>query len=268
MEIDEQYIQKKTAAAAPTSQQMGGTSVQLTTKNKECSLYGVLIDKINPHQPISAKMERLITFITYLQSQESLVRSYRFSRHESQVTCYAPSPLISLGITSMPPLIQHVTQTRLMGKDAIYRNQSLTSKDGNQLRKRKDELRMYLDNIELKNGVTVKICDRTIIKESASEDFSLVQLNEHQEMQVTEAEMLIRGSGYEVKRSYSTEGETYTFIMNEFADLQEMIHLDRRHISYKCKLSIFKVYDNNSDPSNILGRVIDVECEPDFSRLL
>jgi len=55
--------------------------------------------------------------------------------------------------------------------------------------------------------------------------------------------MLMMGMGYTIGRQYRIEGYTFTFILNEFADLQEMIKLDKRHVEYKAKLTIFKVYN-------------------------
>ena len=59
-----------------------------------CSLYGVLLDNIN----IEKSGERgkaswmLTNFISFLQGQEGIVRSYQFNCGESRVDNYIPSP--------------------------------------------------------------------------------------------------------------------------------------------------------------------------------
>ena len=87
---------------------------------------------------------------------------------------------------------------------------------------------MYQNNIDNIDGVTVKICDRITLDMEAQT--------------ASEAEIFIIGSGYERAKDYRTEGNTYTFLLNEFADLKELIPLKCRHIEYKAKLTLFKIF--------------------------
>ena len=80
---------------------------------------------------------------------------------------------------------------------------------------KKDEIKLYRDILEVKNEVTVKICDRIKVKgEEAVED---------------QVETFIMGTGYEKCKDYRTEGFRYTFILNEFSDLLELIPKDQQH---------------------------------------
>jgi len=47
---------------------------------------------------------------------------------------------------------------------------------------------------------------------------------------------LIEGMGYRFKRQYITRGESYTFILNNFTDLQNKIPIEKKHIEYKVTL--------------------------------
>lgn len=55
-------------------------------------MYGILLDKINKDKPeIFGKMTgELVHFLSFLQSQAALVRSYRFVHGESRVDNYIP----------------------------------------------------------------------------------------------------------------------------------------------------------------------------------
>ena len=93
-----------------------------------------------------------------------------------------------------------------------------------------EELRIYQDNVELKNNVTVKVCDRTVVKDSTTGEHVKVKLDGSQDEKRSESQMLILGMGYKLGKQYRIEGYTYTFILNEFADLQKLIKPDRVHV--------------------------------------
>lgn len=81
------------------------------------------------------------------------------------------------------------------------------------------------------------------MKDTREGEHVKVKLDGHQEELRSESQLLIMGMGYTIGRQYRVEGYTYTFILNEFADLQEMIKLEKKHVEYKAKLTIFKVYN-------------------------
>ncbi|TNV81227.1 hypothetical protein FGO68_gene2051 [Halteria grandinella] len=251
-------------------------------KNQECSLYGVFVEKYPVTQAgdylIGPKMDKLQVFLTYLQGQDSLVRGYSFSKDHTLISNYYPSNKICGSL--MPALLQHVTMERKASKDAHYRSLGLATKQSkdarskdyehSQVKTHHEEMRLYMDNVDCRNGVTVKICDRTVVRDAREGEYVTVKLDGMQGERRSESQMMITGMGYKLARQYRIEGYSFTFIMNEFADLQEMIKLDRRHIEYKAKLTIFKVYNKADEDKcyNILGQELELDGEPNYAQYI
>ena len=174
----------------------------------------------------------------------------------------------------MLPLIQHVTKVCEIHKDAKYQNNGLMiagdpsdssiKKQRDQLYK-KDELRMYSNNINYVNEVQVKDCQR--IKFDAVKVESDYQ---QQTKQNLETQYFLTGSGYMNVYEYLVdEKQSYVFFLEEFADLKALIPLEERHIQFKVRLSFSKIYEKRQNPNvenntfeikerQILGQILSV----------
>lgn len=136
-------------------------NTEQNVKNRECSLFGVFVERL-PHNPtgdfiIGPKMDKLQALITYIQGQDSLVRSYGFTKSDTLITNYYPSS--KLLTESKPPLLQHIIMERRASKDSSYRHVGLTAKQSKDQRSKDferglfrtyhEELKLYQENIVL-----------------------------------------------------------------------------------------------------------------------
>jgi hypothetical protein len=193
-------------------------------------------------------LEELLTFLNYLQSEESLVRNTKFTRVNCIIANYKPCEVICEKPQSMPSLLQHRVLVHMPMKDSIYRNWGLSVKN-NELKvgglqesqtahRRKEEVILYDDKIDCINNATVKVCDRTKFKDTKGETVRIFLGGDREEM-MSESQLMILGMGYTKMREYAIQGYSYTFFLNDFADLSEMITPDRKHIEFKATLTIF-----------------------------
>ena len=102
---------------------------------------------------------------------------------------------------------------------------------------------MYAENVDsIKYNMTVKICDRL--------SFKTLQ---------DSAESFLAGLGYSKCNQYAVEGFTHYFLLNEFADLVEKIPKDRKHVEFKAKLKLFKIFQVDGSQIKVLSKIFDAE---------